>query len=1062
MDGYDLKVKSLIPGANIQLSGDSNSLTIHSSITGEATTATNIGTGSGIISGLDGYDLKVKSLIPGANIQLSGDSNSLTIHSSITGEATTATNIGTGSGIISGLDGYDLKVKSLIPGDNIQLSGDSNSLTIHSSITGEATTATNIGTGSGIISGLDGYDLKVKSLIPGDNIQISGDSNSLTIHSSITGEATTATNIGTGSGIISGLDGHDIKVKSLIPGDNIQISGDSNSLTIHSSITGEATTATNIGTGRGIISGLDGHDIKVKSLIPGANIQLSGDSSSLTISSTGGGGGSNLPFSFFFNALNNDGIIEKTYYSTPTASTYLSGIDVDSASNLSLYLRWDGPDDSYMGTASINGQAVPTGNITELGSYTRRFEGYISGMNLAGTTIITGEANGYSSTISLQEAGAGPTPLYVSIANISSATPKAGTNLGTTDLKGGDSINVFATFSTSDVTGVKVYNSGISDGISYTSYSLTDTGDGNHTATIPVVVTNGRSSAQGLSVVAQNNFGTAGEDKASSNTINLDQVYPSITASDPISYNGRSDGLRDGESTTFSNTISNWSDGVDYILYSGLSSDISITSSGAFQNPKTVSYAGGIYNNSNNLRISVSKTGNGATDSDDIKIKIANGPVITGLSLSSLASSAQSPNVVGTTEVKGGDTVNAEVYVNGNGVAGGNITLYVTADGISNGIQQNYSSYSFSTLGDGSFKYTVPVTVTSSLGRDGSQAVTMKPRNNFGTIGDEFSSAASATVNNSDFPNITIGSISYPVSQRALKDAESATVSNNVTSYSTLVYNSSNSNLTISNPTAFEASKSVSRNAGNYNISITNFTLTATRADNGMVKDSSTIVNIANVANAFTISNLASSIASESGSTVNDNFDLVTDQVLYETPSLSLDASQISPSALAITSSGTGLSSNDYTLGVAESNTKGSFTFGVSGRNLAGKITSSIGTNPNYVISGFNARVIPAPPGSLGAGLAAIGTTVLGPSTLNFENISEGGPAPSGGTIYTYKAYSDGVQLDNSYNENNEFAVCDGGGLTSVTGNHVFNLDKLNRAANTSAANPAKFVISQP
>ena len=76
------------------------------SISGFTTSATNIGTGSGIISGVKNMDIKVKSLIPGANIQLSGDSNSLTIHSSITGEATTATNIGTGSGIISGLDGY--------------------------------------------------------------------------------------------------------------------------------------------------------------------------------------------------------------------------------------------------------------------------------------------------------------------------------------------------------------------------------------------------------------------------------------------------------------------------------------------------------------------------------------------------------------------------------------------------------------------------------------------------------------------------------------------------------------------------------------------------------------------------------------------------------------------------------------------------------------------------------------------------------------------------------------------------------------------------------------------
>ena len=222
------------------------------------------------------------------------------------------------------------------------------------------------------------------------------------------------------------------------------------------------------------------------------------------------------------------------------------------------------------------------------------------------------------------------------------------------------------------------------------------------------------------------------------------------------------------------------------------------------------------------------------------------------------------------------------------------------------------------------------------------------------------------------------------------------------------------------------------------------------------------MVNIANTSAAFTISNLAAYIASTSGSTVSDNFDLVSDQILYEIPTLSLDASQLSPSSLTVTASGTGVSSNDYTLGVTDADTKGSFTFGVSGRNLAGKETTTIGTNPNYVLSGFSSRVIAAPPASLGAGLAAIGTTVLGPSTIDFENISEGGSAPSGGTIYAYQSYADGITLDNSYDEDNKFAVCTSAGVTSTTGNYVFNLDKLNRAANTSAANPAKFVISQP
>jgi len=824
---------------------------------------------------------------------------------------------------------------------------------------------------------------------------------------------------------------------------------------------GAHTSASNIGSGSGLISGEVNDDIKIKSLVAGDNIFISGDEQELIISSSGGGSSSsNTPFLFFSNLVNNDGIADKTYYQTPTSDTYLSGATVDSASDLTVYLRWDGPDDSYMGSASINGQSIPTGNITELGSYTRRFEGYLSGLNLVGATGITGTANSRTSTISLSELGAGPTPISVTIDSISNATAKAGTNLGTTDLKGDDSINIFATFTTSDVTGIKVHDSGISDGISYTNYSLTDTGDGNHTATIPITVTDGRNGAQSVSVVAKNDFGTAGNDTASSNTVSLDQTYPSISASDPTSYNGRSDGLREGESTTFANTISNWSDGVDYISYEALSSDITITSSGTFQNPKTVGYVQGIFSDTDNLRISVSRTGNGANDSQDITVKIANGPVITGITLNSTAASATSPNIVGSSEIKGGDIVNAEVYVDGNGVSVGNIDLSISNAGVSDGSQTSYTSYSNTTLGDGSFKYTVPINVTSSTARDGAQAVTMTARNNFGTESDEASSSASATVNNSVYPVISISTISYPAGQEALKDAEFATVSNSVTNFDSLVYSSSNGNLTIMNDTTFEASKSVSRIGGGYNISSNNFTITATKDSNGRVVSDSDVVKIADTALSFSVSNLASTLSSSPAGT-SDNFDLNADQQFLEIPSLNTDASQTSPSTLIATASGTSPSSNDYRITVSDTDTKGTFTWVVSGQNLAGKVTSSISTNPNYTLAGFSSRTITASPVSLGAGLADIGTTVSDTNDISFENISEGGAGPGGGTIYTYQSYANGISLDNTYDEDNKFTVCDSAGVTNTTGDHVFNLDKLNRAANTSVSNPAQFSISE-
>ncbi len=883
--------------------------------------------------------------------------------------------------------------------------------------------------------------------------------------------------IGAGSGITSGISDREAVFKSLVGGANLQISGNDSTLTFNvTGISGADGSgvggANNIGPGSGLISGVFDDEIQVKTLRAGSNITIEGNENSLTINSAGGGGGGSgsfTEFSFFSDAINNDGIIEKTYFSTPTADTYLSGISVDSASDITLYLRWDGPPNAYMGTGFINGQAIPTGNVTELGNFTRRFQGYISGLNLAGTTVVTGSANGFTGTISVQEAGAGPTPFSVFMPPVSSGTPKAGTNLGSTDYKGGDTTTGYVTFDTSDVTGIKVFNHGVSDGIDFTTYSLIDTGDGRHTAEIPLTINSSRNGSQTLKVVAENNFGTSGT-PTESNAVTLDQTYPVVSATDPaLGDYVNNQGLNSGESIAFVNTISNWdSANGDTVLYSGLSDQIAITDSGVFQNPKTVTYVTGVYNNSDNITITAARDDNGAVDSTDVKIRIAKNPIITGIILDSTATSATSPNVVGTTEIKGGDVVQAEVVVNTNEVAAGNIEFSVSNAGVSNGSQTSYASASSSTtLPDGSVSYTLNVNVTSSVGRDGAQSVTVTPRNNFNTTGPALTSAASATVNNADFPSLTAGPVSYPANQAALKDAEAATVTNTAATYDTIVYTSPGSELTISNPNTFEGSKNVTRNGGNYNISTDNFTATATKASNGMVRDVSTVVNIANTAASFTINGLESNIQINTGQSVFDNFNLDIDQVLYEVPDLYLDHTQDPQSTLTALSQGTGTTDNDYRLTVAPTDAKGIFTFSGSGLNLAGRETFTIGTRPNYIISGIIESQGYISDQSPCAGLIYLGGPMINPSTISMENVSEGGAGPNDGTIYTYQAYANGTSVNCASDVDNKFAIVTsgaGGGigtlLANTTGDHLFNLDQTNRQANTSAPG-ALIVISQ-
>ena len=775
-------------------------------------------------------------------------------------------------------------------------------------------------------------------------------------------------------------------------------------------------------------------------------------------------------FCFFSDVQNNIGQSSNVFYNTPTQNIYISGTEVDTAQDLKVYLRWDGPGNSYIGSGSINGIQIPDNQISELGIATRRFEGYIDNLNLVGQTSISGEANGFSSIINLVELGGGPTPLSVTIDSISNGTPKLNTLLGVSEMKGDDQINIHALFETSDVTGIKVYDSGISDGIGYTQYSLTDTGDGNYTATIPITITNSRSGYYGISIVAKNNFGTAGSDSLSANSISLNQTYPSISASDPVSYSGRSDGLRENESTTFSNSISDWdSQQGDTVLYSGLNSEIVISNSGTYEAQKTVSYANGIFSDSDNISIKAVKISNGSVEDENVKVRIANGPVIQAVLLNAQATSPTSPNVIGSSEVKGGDILDCYVYVDGNGVAIENIDLSLSDSGVSDGSQTSYTEYTDRQVITqpqspyfGSFQYKVSISVTADSSRDGVQGAEFTARNNYNTVSDPVS-GGSITVNNTDSPSVSISSITYPSNQEALKDQESATVLNSASNYDTIEYTSPGTNpeLTISSPSTFNGSKSVSRSAGSYNITTDNFFITAIKTSNGSAAQDSTIVKIANTNLELSILNLSSTLSSSSEG-ISDQFNLNSTQKFLEAPDLLTDLSQTSPSELTTGSQGTDTNSNSYTITVKDSDTKGDFTWQASGQNLAGKIQNTISTNPDYTISGFSSRISTSNPSTqLGRGLFPIGTNVSSPDNVVFENIAEGGSGPNGGTIYSYQSYSDGTQLSNYLDLNNKFAVCNSQAIAYSTGDHIYNLDKTIRDANNSVSTPATAAIEE-
>lgn len=211
---------------------------------------------------------------------------------------------------------------------------------------------------------------------------------------------------------------------------------------------------------------------------------------------------------------------------------------------------------------------------------------------------------------------------------------------------------------------------------------------------------------------------------------------------------------------------------------------------------------------------------------------------------------------------------------------------------------------------------------------------------------------------NNLYPTVVIGSITYPGGQQALKGSEQATVSNGASDYDTILYDSPNSELSISNPSTFESSKTAQRIGGTYNVSTANFRVTATRVANAATTVRTDVVQIANVAATVSIYEPAARLRSggnDGTSAQNHTITVQANQRLLSAPSLSPDSGG---SRGTFVGSWTGGPSTWYRqLQVHDNDEKGTFSWeGLVATNLAGIVTNTISGNSQYVLGGFVAR----------------------------------------------------------------------------------------------------------
>ena len=158
------------------------------------------------------------------------------------------------------------------------------------------TNGTNLGSGDGIFAGLASTLLEFKSLKAGSNVTLTPTGTDITISS--VGTVTGATNLG-GDGLYTSLSGGNLQFKGLAAGSNITLTPSGSTISIASTNPGGTITGgVSLGGTNAVYAGTSGANLEFLGITAGTNVSIANDGVQLTISASGGGGGS-----FMWNAV---------------------------------------------------------------------------------------------------------------------------------------------------------------------------------------------------------------------------------------------------------------------------------------------------------------------------------------------------------------------------------------------------------------------------------------------------------------------------------------------------------------------------------------------------------------------------------------------------------------------------------------------------------------------------------------------------------------------------------------------------------------------------------------
>jgi len=303
----------------------------------------------------------------------------------------------------------------------------------------------------------------------------------------------------------------------------------------------------------------------------------------------------------------------------------------------------------------------------------------------------------------------------------------------------------------------------------------------------------------------------------------------------------------------------------------------------------------------------------------------------------------------------------------------------------------------------------------------GGQAFTFKAKNAFGTYGANYSTVSLAL--DQTYPTFGTLSVTYPASKGAVTTGDTATVSCTVNNADSVSYTATG--FTVTTPTAYSVSKTVTLTTTGYVDSGTNYNIIAVKASNNSTDTRTGLIKIATTTPtaAITTSPAGRMVGSPTGY---DYTVTITSTQNISAPSLDASA------GTWLTSWGGSNKTWTRSLRIVDSTAKGNAIFSnlviTNQALISGNVITS---GSNYVVGGFNTKTLTFPSFSR---VTAIGTSVLDQTKTSSQIVG-------GNTLTRY--------TDNNIHQNGYYIANSDGTYNSI-GDYLGLSDSVFAGSNTS------------